>query len=430
MARGRLLKKADQEKLGISQVESYPWKDFSPETTLLPDNPRKSVVLAKSHPSQELNKKVQTPPEFSRTFGQPSKPIYPTDMTNEFFASQEDLRQRKRRMQMDESEAVQLELLDLDEEEEFERRSFSQVDTEGDDGISVAQELSRGAASTAPKTRSSSPDISSLSSLTSHNSKGLDARELDFSVNENAREKFDAELKESFARGLAQGRQEGEQLGYERALAESTAAVRNNENRDTVQQPADHLQSQAQSENAEAIAVGPSYEEGLAEGRAQGHAEALKEAEHSYNHSMSLFTKALSELQHLKGELLSTGRDIFAEIAQICADKILRRHIQWNDEALRQVFTAAMGQFQSQDDLKIEMHPEDVARIEQQIPEEQRTRLRLLGNAKLDRGDIKIEANNEVVSFDIQKTVAGVIDSLKDELFDDNKKTSNTEKAG
>lgn len=95
MTRGRLVKKAEQEKLGKIQVDSYPWKDFSMETILLPDNPRKSVVLAKSHPEQELNRKVQQPAEFSRTFGNPSKPLFPEDMTSEYLASQEELRQRK-----------------------------------------------------------------------------------------------------------------------------------------------------------------------------------------------------------------------------------------------------------------------------------------------------------------------------------------------
>jgi hypothetical protein len=145
---------------------------------------------------------------------------------------------------------------------------------------------------------------------------------------------------------------------------------------------------------------------------------------------MALFTKALSELQHLKGELLSTGREIFAEIAQICAERVLRTSVLLNDGALRSVFEAATSQFQSQDELKIEMHPEDISRLEAQIPSEQRKRIRLVANNKLERGDLKIEANNEVVSLELHNTVQQVIDSLKDDLFETIKKDETTEKAG
>ena len=44
MSRGRLIKKSDQDKQSSVTVENYPWTDFSTESILLPDNPRKSVV--------------------------------------------------------------------------------------------------------------------------------------------------------------------------------------------------------------------------------------------------------------------------------------------------------------------------------------------------------------------------------------------------
>jgi len=411
MPRGRLLKKNQQEMLGKLNVEEYPWKEFSPDTILLTDNQRKSVVLAKSHPAQELNKKVVKPSEFSRTFGQPAKTLLPQDMTAEYLASQEELRQRKRRMQMDEDEVVALELLDL--EEDFAK--VQETPREQSDAVSTEHENAGAVASAPTASRSGAPDISDLSSLTSHKGKGLTSRGLDFTLNEITQEKLDSEVQAAFQRGLEQGRHEGEQSAMQIAAQNVPPPVETVE----VEQP------QVSEE-----LIQQSYNDGLQAGLQQGREDAALDAEQKYNHSMQLFTKALSELQHLKGELLSTGREIFAEIAQMCADKILRKHIQWNDEALRSVFTAAMSQFQAQDELKIEMHPEDIARLEQQIPAEQRSRLRLLGNSKLARGDIKIEANHEVVSFDIQKTVEAVIDSLKDELFDEDKKDSTTEKAG
>ncbi|MEN9825828.1 MAG: hypothetical protein RI953_1573 [Pseudomonadota bacterium] len=428
MSRGRLIKKSDKQLIDSVNVGPYPWKDLSPETILLPDNARKSVVLAKSHPNQELASKVQKPSEFSRTFGHPAKPLFPQDLTAEFLASQEELRQRKRRMQMDEDEAVALELLDFEEEggAESEQQSPAtpEMQSTGRENAGAAASAAHGipnvgmttvAAATA--NRAVGPDISDLSSLTSHKNKGLAGHGLDFTLNEITQERLDSEVKAAFDRGFAKGLRDGEQ-----------AVLQNLQPQALVEQVPSTLSSESVQFDEEQREV--AYNEGVQAGLEQGRNAAQQEAEQKYNHSMELFTKALSELQHLKGELLSTGKEIFAEIAQMCADKVLRRHIQWNDQALRSVFEAAMGQFQAQDELKIEMHPEDIARLENQIPENQRTRLRLVGNSKLERGDIKIEANNEVVSFDIQRTVESVIDSIKDELFEEVKKDDSTEKAG
>jgi flagellar biosynthesis/type III secretory pathway protein FliH len=423
MPRGRLLKKAEQEKFETLQVERYPWQDFSPESILLPDNPRKSVVLSKTHTQTELRQKVQKPPEFSRTFGHPTKPIIPQDMTAEFLASQEELRMRKRRMQMDEDELVALELLDLNEAEQQDEQQQVQAVKTSDTAEDPTGLASAGAAAKASaQSRSPSPDISDLSSLTPTKNKGLGGRGLDFGLNDFTQDKMDAEIQAAFERGMAQGRLEGEESGFQRGLSQATA--------ETQAHDAGIPKTESGIESLSAEIAEAKYAEGLHAGIEQGREEAVKEADEKYKHSMALFAKALSELQHLKGELLSTGREIFAEIAQMCAERILRQQVKWNDEALRRVFTVAMQQFQAQDELKIEMHPEDVARLEQQIPENERARIRLVGNAKLERGDIKIEANNEVVSFDIEKTVASVIDSLKDELFEEVKTDGTDEKAG
>ncbi|MBM3383289.1 MAG: hypothetical protein FJY29_12765 [Betaproteobacteria bacterium] len=413
MTRGRLVKRAEQDKLSGMQVENYPWKDFTTDSILLPDNPRKTVVLAQSHPQQELKRKVQKPPEFSRTFGSPAKTLLPEDMTAEFLASQEELRQRKRRMQMDEDEAVALEILDITEENSemgsagavAEGGQMSPGEANADAAASVSKPGARAA---------TGPDISDLSKLAAQNNRGFGDSALSFTESGAGLEDVEARIRDAYESGFAKGRTEGESAGYQSALQEY-------ENKSA--EPADASQVPLQTYEQ-------GLDQGLEQGRAEGRDQALQEAEEKYNHSVVLFTRALSELQHLKGELLSTGREIFAEIAQICAERVLRQSVKLNDEALRSVFEAATAQFQKQDELKIEMHPEDLARIEPQLAEEQRKHFRLVANTSLQRGDLKIEANNEVVSLDLHSTVQQMIDSLKDDLFDASKKDDSTEKAG
>jgi flagellar assembly protein FliH len=366
-------------------------------------------VLAKSHPQQELKKKVQNPPEFTRTFGAPAKPLFPEDMTAEFLASQEELRQRKRRMQMDEDEAVALELLDITEEGADDVHAASATDiahmSPGEANATAAASVSKSGARAG-----NSADISDLSKLAAQSNRGFGDGALAFADGHSPQEDVEARIKEAFEKGFAKGRAEGESAGYEAAISE--------------------VEARAAESKPEESAPMQTYEEGLEQGLARGREEALQEAQEKYNHSLMLFTRALSELQHLKGELLSTGREIFAEIAQICAERVLRQSVKLKDEALRSIFAAATGQFQQQDQLKIEMHPEDIARIEPQLAAEQRQHLRLVGNASLQRGDMKIEANNEVVSLDLHSTVQQLIDSLKDDLFETSTKGDSTEKAG
>lgn len=408
MSRGRLVKKNQQDKIGTMHVESYPWQDFSAETILLPDNPRKSVVLAKSHPKQEMESKVQVPREFSKSFSAPSKPLLPQDLTADYLASQEELRQRKLRMQMNEDEAVALELMDLESNKISQHTDELEQVTDADH----AREANATAAASASKTglRSSGPDISDLSKLAAQKIRSFGDGDLEFRGAQISEDELEQKLKSAFEAGLAQGKIEGEKFGLELAMKQAHESAE----RESV--PSDVSQK--------------SFEQGIEEGVLRGKEIALQEAEEKYNHSLTLFTKALSELQHLKGELLVTGREIFAEIAQICAEKVLRTSVRLNDQALRSVFDAATSQFQSQDELKIEMHPDDIARMEAQIEPDQRKRVRLVSNNKLERGDLKIEANNEVVSLEIHQTVQQVIDSLKDDLFEDVSKDGKTDKVG
>lgn len=233
-------------------------------------------------------------------------------MTAEFLASQEELRQRKLRMQMDEDELVALELSDLNDEEQLEQQSEENEEAQKA-GVKIESMRSEnaGAAASAPaQSRMTSPDISDLSSLTPNKNKGLGGRGLDFGLNEITQEKLDAEVKAAFERGVAQGRNDGEQAGYERGVRDVS--------------PTEAQSAEVEDQNPVDPEVAERrYSEGLEAGIEQGRLQAAQEAEQKYNHSMELFTKALSELQHLKGELLSTGREIFAEIAQMCAEKVL-----------------------------------------------------------------------------------------------------------
>jgi flagellar biosynthesis/type III secretory pathway protein FliH len=417
MSRGRLLKKKDHDKISILNVEEYPWTDFSVEKILLPDNPRKSVVLAKSHSPQELRKKVVQPQDFEKPLREATTPIRPVDLSKDYELSQHDLRQRKKRQQLNEDEAVAFELigLDLPELKRFSTASSYEQDEQDEQEDSYRRIAKSDAAATGVKTniKGQSPDISDLSKLAAQSSRGIEEGALDFAATAQDSQDFEEKLKEAYEQGLETGRAEGEKTA---AAAAAAALARVEEERKKLEQAAKE--------------VLPTYEEGLEKGVAQGREEVLKEAEERFNSSVVLFTKALSELQHLKGELLSTGREIFAEIAQICAEKVLRNSVRLNDNALRSVFESATAQFLAQDELKIEMHPEDLARLETQISAEQRQRIKLVPNTKLERGDLKIEANNEVVSLDLHGTVQQVLDSLKDDIFEESGSSDSTDKAG
>lgn len=414
MSRGRLLKKKDHDKISILNVEEYPWTDFSVEKILLPDNPRKSVVLAKSHSQQELRKKVVQPQDFEKPLREATSPILPVDLSKDYELSQHDLRQRKKRQQLNEDEAVAFELigLDLPELKRFSTTASSEQD-EQDEVFRQSAKSDTFATGMKPTVKGQAPDISDLSKLAAQSNRGIEEGALEFAATPQDSQDLEDKLKEAYEQGVEKGRAEGEKTA---AAAAASAMAR--------------MEEERKKSDEVAKKELPTFEEGLEKGVAQGREEVLKEAEERFNSSVVLFTKALSELQHLKGELLSTGREIFAEIAQICAEKVLRNSIRLNDNALRSVFESATAQFLAQDELKIEMHPEDLARLETQISAEQKQRIKLVPNTKLERGDLKIEANNEVVSLDLHGTVQQVLDSLKDDIFEEPGSSDSAEKAG
>jgi flagellar biosynthesis/type III secretory pathway protein FliH len=170
--------------------------------------------------------------------------------------------------------------------------------------------------------------------------------------------------------------------------------------------------------------------EGIELGKQEAREAAVAAAEEKFSHSVKLFTSAINELQHLKGELISTGREIFAEIAQICAEKVLRTTVKISDDALRKIYESATSQFSLDSKLQIEMHPDDLARLEPHLTQGEKDRIRLVANDKITQGDLKIEANNEVISLDLHSTVQQIIDALKDDLFENVKKDDSTDKAG
>lgn len=412
MSRGRLIKKVDQDKNSSVTVENYPWTDFSTDSILLPDNARKSVVQSKSHSAQEMEAKVRAANDFSKVLSTPVKPILPQDLTAEFLASQEELRQRKRRMQMDEDEAVALELLDL-EDGLAEIHSEDKAGSNPEHGQPISPSEAGDKAS-GQNIRIAGPDISDLSAFAAEKKLEIDDGTFDFSSQSSEQKDLQEKIAAAFERGLEQGKAEGEKSGYEAALS-------------TLQQ---NSQSTLDDSTTAEQAAQQSFEQGVEQGRAEAKEIALAEAEEKFSRSVKLFTSALSELQHLKGELISTGREIFAEIAQICAEKVLRSSVKLSDDALRKIYESATSQFSLENKLQIEMHPDDLSRLEPHIAQSDKDRIRLIANDKITQGDLKIEANNEVISLDLHNTVQQIIDALKDDLFESAKKDDSTDKAG
>lgn len=410
MSRGRLIKKVDQDKLKSINVEGYPWTDFSTETILLPDNPRKSVVQSKSHPERELQSKVRTPQEFSKVLSAPVQPILPQDLTAAFLASQEELRQRKRRMQMDEDEAVALELFDLEDSLD----EVSHVAGGAQQSSNHPKQTSRDTPDANGGVRTGSPDISDLSAFSGEQKLKIDEDQFEFEAQSDVLPDLQEQLTAAFERGFQQGRVEGEKFAQESA----------------VQRQQQDLQIENVTPDSSQVAEHRTYEDGVAQGQVDAREAAHAEAAEKFNRSVQLFTSALTELQHLKGELISTGREIFAEIVQICAAKVLRNAVQINDDALRKIYESATSQFSLDSKLHIEMHPDDLARLEPHIAASDKERIALVPNDKIAIGDLKIEANNEVISLDIHNTVQQIIDTLKDDLFESSKKDDSDEKAG
>ncbi len=400
---GRLIKKKDKKSFENVECEAYPWLQFSDKNVVFPDNSRKSVLLTSNHDPVQMGNSVREAHEFNKQLGAKSEPLYPIDLTHDYYANQEELIIRRRKRLLDEDDSDVYDIGDLTlleqvsenhsswkkgkgkipvpseqkQEEVIQKSGRLSEETKEPEKKSPPPEKPRPAEKVVFVNEPPAPVLQEQNSL-------LSDEEIEEIKNKAWDESYTAGYLEGHTEGKSAGLQEGHDEGVQSGFASA-------------------------------------FQQGHSEGEERGLAVMETQAQLQGE----LLRKILSEISNAKHELFDAGKEIFVEIIKICSEKILRHEIAIRDESLFAIFNSIVKDYPGNDRIDIEVNPADGARIQKAFSKQENIFLKI--NSQLSEGEFKVHAGNEVSSFDLTKAVDKCVSDLLKDVFSQPQQSSKKE---
>lgn len=380
---GKLVKKSNERLMNVLEFENYPWLHFNEQIIIFPDNARKSIILEKMHDPLEYKEKISDPKSFSAVFGKKTKPIIPTDMTEDFKKAQLDLLKRKRRNLMDEEEVVAMELAELKENKKTQNLNINKMKLNKEDDENNLSKFKT--SKTVDKEVTDKEDTHLQTKINDKEDvipeiKKNTISEIDETLIEKAKEDGYANgFKEGRNEGFEKGKQEGKDEGFKKGL-----------------------------------------EEGSLNGYQSGEERGMIAAESKYERAFNNISEAAIKMDNLKVALLQEGKDIFLELVKLCSEKILQEQIKGSDESLYKLFDEVVSSYASNKSLIIQMNSTDSERLKKHLEKlNENDRIQIKENSSLEIGCFQIESDTGVSLVDIKKNINNIIESMKADLFKD-----------
>lgn len=379
---GRMLKKNKVEESPEVRVETYPWPSFIESDILLPDNPRGSVILERTHTQDDIERNVRVPPEFKRPLATAEKLKPPADLSEEYERTQREMALRRRKKSLDDEEDVNLELSDLMQKSETSthwggrRGEKEQPPPAEAPPAQHAQQVPPAAHPPVPGPvqHSAAPAVPSpVAEPVAH--EHTITEEIDSPPPAISEEELQQLREQAYQEAFAQGEAEGREAGH-----------------------------------AEGQRLG--YEDGFRSGEERGEAAGLSRWEERFRQISAI----AAEIGEKQAEILQHGEELFLEFTKIAAQSILRAQVQVHDESLRNLFRQVMQPLVEASVITVEAPPEDVSRMQRVLAEETQARITVRENPALKPGDFRVEADKEMVVADLAASVAAIVDDLKRNL--------------
>lgn len=385
---GKLVKKSNEKVMDLLDMENYPWLHFSEQSIIFPDNVRRTVILEKMHDPLEFKEKVTNPKDFDAIFAPKSRPLIPTDMTEDFKRGQREMAKRRRRNLMDEEELMALDLAEM-EQHELEKEIKNKK--KNPNKKTVGNKFFKFVPSSSIENKESEKVVTEPSEFSNkqepvqHVQPILDEKEIEEKWNQAKEDGFAKGHKEGFDKGEHEGREEGFKKGFE---------------------------------------------DGSSNGYRSGEERGMVAAESKYERAFGNISEAATRMDKLKVSLLQDGKEVFLELVKLCCERILREQIKGSDASLSKLFDEVIKSYNASTSLTIQMNPNDAERIRKYLDSlKESGRIQIKENSSLEVGSFQVENDTGVSLVDIKKNVDHIIQSIKSELFKDPEdNSSNDEK--
>lgn len=184
--------------------------------------------------------------------------------------------------------------------------------------------------------------------------------------------------------------------------------------------PSDQAQMPTQEEvdsiMSEAKAKG--YEDGYR----QGEEKALIQSKSENSQLFGKVSELISEFNGLKRDILENVQENFYEIVLATAEAFIKKEFATNPESFATVIQRAIDESIKDDSIKILVHPDMLAKLQQANITELQSHL--AADKEIPFGEFKIESQLSVVDGNIRKIVQEMLDNTNIELFDEGEKAS------
>jgi flagellar biosynthesis/type III secretory pathway protein FliH len=401
--KGRFITAEMLDKIGTIEIESFTWTNLGSDEMLVPDNPRRSVILAGLHEKRELSEKVTIPRQFDERLGVKADPIFPIDLTDDYVRSQEELLFKKKRKMLDEDEAVALELAEAikggkhplqtpgrwkkgaeageeskqedsanGDSAEAKRDAAARAQGENESVKRPAADM-RGAPAAAPDELSSQVPVQSSVAM----AEAVSAGDL-------------TELRE-------QARSEGYAVGLEEGRAAGSAEI-----------------EQARSQGHE-----QGTKQGFDEGFRVGEERGEIAGEEKVQSTLTMLNEVVKQIDLVRSEILASGQEIFLEFAKVACESIIRGQLAVHDETLRAFMKQTLTPFVERSFIVIEVSQSLAPKVNSLLGEmaDLQRKVRVKESSTMADGDFRVEADNEVVIVDLKKAVEALLEKVKGEIL-------------
>ena len=359
--------------------------------------------------------------DFEKKLGPKIEPLVPQDLNEDYQKTQTELALRKRKTMLDDEELFSMEMADLLNEQKEKNgenpllstwRPPASPEKENADGF-VAMQFQPKPTPT-PERHSDRPanvrEVLQPETVSSKTVGQEAAHAQEASAPQETAYGQAAYGQAAYAQGLEEGRtagfEEGRESGHKEGFAQGQQEGFNAGHEEGVEQG-------MQKGHASGFEQGQA--EGFEGGYREGEAAASAAVSHKSDRYFSLIAKTVAELDGLRKDLLLAGQDIFVEIANICAEKIIRLKLKSSDDALKEVLRNAVELYADSHKFSIEMNPTDVARM-RSFPD--LGKVRFIENEKMESGDLKIETEKEIMSVELSRAIEQMIQDLRDKIFE------------
>ena len=157
------------------------------------------------------------------------------------------------------------------------------------------------------------------------------------------------------------------------------------------------------------------YEDGYKQGEQKASLQVKNDAEFILNN----VDEILSELSHLKKNILNSAQENFYELSQAIAESLISRELKVDAEAFNKIVSKAIQDSIEDDQFTIFVHPDFVEKLEKLDLSTKNAKIQKDEN--VEPGNFRIESKSNVIDGNLRQIIGELLEEADIDLFETDK---------